>query len=417
MTNTTFPKSPSTIEETGLEPLLLRRLTTKWMMEHDSATPGEAADFIQLPKALMNLVFKDMVQAGLIESRGLRGADARSDIAYGLSQRGMAYGLESLALSRYVGPAPVTLEAFNRQILSQSIRFETFNPQELRDCLSELVLPDDFLAELGPAVGSGKSILLYGPPGNGKSAVAERIGHLFDQAIYVPHAIELAGQIVNFFDSSIHFPVDLNDEERSLDQRWRKVRRPMVKTGGELTMAMLDLAQDEYANIYEAPLHLKASGGVFIVDDFGRQQASPQQFVNRWIIPLERGYDFVTLKTGRKFRVPFDELVIFSTNFRPRDLVDEAALRRFRFKIKIDGPSKEDFLQILHNAAKQAGIRIDPDTVTHFYGEHYSGKMPPAAYHPVVLFDYIQSYCRFNNLEPVATPDLMTKAWHSLFAE
>ncbi|TCU38434.1 AAA family ATPase [Rhizobium azibense] len=413
-----MPMAPASLEETGLESSFLLRLAAKCAAEQDSITASHLADRMKLPKVLANILIKELVKLAFLEARGLAGEDVRSDIRYALSTNGFEYVRAASRQSQYVGPAPVSLDAFCRQVGLQSIHDERVTPERLIESLEGLVLSDSLIEKLGPAMNSGLSILLYGPPGNGKTSIAERTSQLFRQTIFVPHAIEVGGHVISFFDEAVHQRVAGADAKPypKADQRWIECRRPVVKTGGELTLDLLDLTFNEGPNVYEAPVHLKASGGVFIIDDFGRQQVAPQALINRWIVPLERGYDFLTLHTGKKFKVPFDELVVFSTNIAPRDLSDEAGLRRLKYKIFVNNPSRDEYIQIFKSYAGGAAIDVSGIDLNVFYDRKYHGAMLASCYHPKYLLDFVGSYCDFNGIPKVASLDMLERAWEGVFA-
>ncbi|AUX77576.1 AAA family ATPase [Sinorhizobium fredii] len=409
-----MPLASMSVEETGLEFSFLLRLAAKCATEQDTVTPSHLAERMKLPKAVINLLVKELVKLAYMEARGLAGEDVRSDIRYALSTKGMEYAHAAIRQSSYVGPAPVSLDAFCRQLGLQSIHHERVTQEGLLASLEGLVLSPSLVEKLGPAMNSGQSILLYGPPGNGKTSIAERTSRLFRQTIWVPYAIEVGGYVISFYDEAVHQPVNGMPYPKA-DQRWVECRRPVIKTGGELTLDLLDLAYSEGSTVYEAPLHLKASGGVFIIDDFGRQQVMPQALINRWIVPLERGYDFLTLHTGKKFKVPFDELVVFSTNIAPKELSDEAGLRRLKYKIFVNNPSREEYIQIFKAYARSVAVEMSVSDLELFYNRKYGGESLGSCYHPKYLLDFIGSYCAFNGLRKVASLEMLERAWEGVF--
>ncbi|AFL51541.1 DNA-binding MarR family transcriptional regulator [Sinorhizobium fredii] len=409
-----MPLAPMSVEETGLEFSFLLRLAAKCATEQDTVTPSHLADRMKLPKAVINALIKELTKLAYVEARGLAGEDVRSDIRYALSTKGMEYAHAAMRQSSYVGPAPVSLDAFCRQLGLQSINHERVTQDGLVASLEGLVLSPSLVEKLGPAMNSGQSILLYGPPGNGKTSIAERTSRLFRQTIWVPYAIEVGGYVISFFDEAVHQSVTGTPYPKA-DQRWVECRRPVIKTGGELTLDLLDLAYSEGSTVYEAPLHLKASGGVFIIDDFGRQQVMPQALINRWIVPLERGYDFLTLHTGKKFKVPFDELVVFSTNIAPKELSDEAGLRRLKYKIFINNPSREEYIRIFEAYALGVTVEMSMADLELFYDRKYGGESLGSCYHPKYLLDFVASYCEFNGLRRVASLEMLERAWEGVF--
>ncbi|HXV30348.1 MAG TPA: AAA family ATPase [Sinorhizobium sp.] len=409
-----MPLAPMSVEETGLELSFLLRLAAKCATEQDTVTPSHLAERMKLSKVVINLLIKELVKLAYFEARGLAGEDVRSDIRYALSLKGLEYAQTAFRQSTYVGPAPVSLDAFCRQLGLQTIQNERVTHDRLIDSLEGLVLSPSLVEKLGPAMNSGQSILLYGPPGNGKTSIAERASRLFQQTIWVPHAVEVGGYVISFYDEAIHQAAGTTPYPKA-DQRWVECRRPVIKTGGELTLDLLDLTLSEGANVYEAPIHLKASGGIFIIDDFGRQQILPQALINRWIVPLERGYDFLTLHTGKKFKVPFDELVVFSTNIAPRDLSDEAGLRRLKYKIFVNTPSRDEYFRIFEAYAGNVAVELRLQDLELFYDRKYTGESLASCYHPKYLLDFIGSYCEFNGMRKVASLEMLERAWEGVF--
>jgi hypothetical protein len=379
---------------------------------------------IRLPMALVTDLVEEARQFALLESLGARGRDFSAEIRYALTGKGHDWAIEALDRCQYVGPAPVPLEAFRDQIEKQRITRERVGPEQITHSFAHLVLPEDLLARLGPAVNSGKSILLYGRSGNGKTAIAEALRDAFDDIVAVPYCIAIGGQIINYFDAHVHHVVPSNhcaELNQSYgpkrDRRWVACRRPMTLVGGELTLDMLDLVFDAAAKFYEAPAHLKATGGIFVIDDFGRQRASPESILNRWVVPLERGVDYLSLRTGRKFPVPFDGLVIFSTNLTPTDVADEGLLRRLHYKIEVTDPSKEDYTRIWAQVCNERGLELPDDLVTFLEESFYKGSaVPRAGYHPHYLVDQVAAMCEYSGRPLQLDKALLSLAWSNLFA-
>jgi Mg-chelatase subunit ChlI len=296
---------------------------------------------------------------------------------------------------------------------------------QLTNAMGHLVLPNSLLDHLGPAVSAGRSILMYGPPGNGKSSISNGIRDALGDHVYVPRAIEYTGQVITVYAPIVHTEVEQEPEDpnalrrrRRVDTRYVMCQRPTVITGGELSLDMLALVYNPTARTYQAPLQLKSTGGIFIVDDLGRQAEPPQKLVNRWIVPLEESKDILALQSGEKFEVPFDTLVIFSTNFHPNEIFDQAALRRIFYKIKIDGPSQQDFLKIFAMVARKKDMQLDEASLVHLLKNKYPTIQNNFAnYQPVFLIDQMISVCNFEGLPYKMTPELVDRAWSNMFVK
>ncbi|MEM7543917.1 MAG: AAA family ATPase [Pseudomonadota bacterium] len=421
MANST-PPTPRTIEETGLEPGFLMDLLIKNVYRLAHELPTQMATAISLSPPLVEQLITLARDNRLMQTAGVRTASVTAEMRYGLTDAGKAWALDALRQSEYVGPAPVPLKQYYEQVKRQSIRGETITRSKLGNVLKKLTLAEAVKEAVGPAANSASSMLLYGPPGNGKSSIANAICAAFDDVVFIPHALELDRQIITMFDNTVHRPVPLATQDGGLrrtqgfDKRYVVCKRPVVITGGELTIDMLDLSYTAASGIYEAPLQLKASGGVFVIDDFGRQREQPQALINRWIIPLEGGVDFLTLQTGRKFEAPFDTLVIFSTNIPPKQLVDDAALRRIRHKIEIGKPDEETFLRILINSCNRHKIAINEETVAFMLSELYQKtRAEYAAFHAEFLIDQVKAICTYEEVPLELKPEYLKRAWGNLF--
>ncbi len=414
----TEPVAPSTVVATGINRDSLMKLVAKTLQAHGALAPSQIASETRLSPGVVVEILKELQKLQYVESRGLEGFEMRSEVRYSLGGGGVHFANRASALSQYVGPAPVSLEAWVAQIRNQSIAYEQINRQVLEEALSHLVLPEHLVPLIGPAINSTRSVLLYGEPGNGKTSIAEAMGKAFSDLIYIPSCVEVGGQIINVFDPILHTPEEDDYQPKArptFDRRWRRCRRPVALTGGELTLDMLDLSYNQYAKYYEAPIHLKAIGGVFIIDDFGRQRTDPQSILNRWIVPLERRYDFLTLHTGKKFAVPFDQLAVFSTNLPPDELADAGALRRLHYKINVPTPSADDFRVIFRRAADAANLPYDNDVFEAFFERHYAnGKATPAGHHPKYIVDFIKSVCHFKGEELRMDAELLDGGWSNL---
>jgi SpoVK/Ycf46/Vps4 family AAA+-type ATPase len=347
-------------------------------------------------------------------------------MGFRLSDTGKARALDALAQSEYYGAMPIPLEVYAEQVKRQSVRNMKITRDALTGSMGHLILPPDLLDQLGPAVGAGRSILMYGPPGNGKSSISNGIRDALGDLIFVPRAIEYNGQVITVYDPIMHvIREDEEDAATSLrrkanrfDRRYVRCERPSVITGGELSLDMLDLVYNPTARTYQAPLQLKSTGGIFIVDDLGRQEEPPQKLINRWIVPLEESKDILGLQSGEKFEVPFDTLVIFSTNFHPNDIFDKAALRRIFYKIKIDGPDQEGFLKIFAMMARRKNMPLDEASLVYLLKEKYPTiDSVYANYQPVFLIDQMIAICEFDGVEPHMSPELIDRAWANMFVE
>ena len=415
------PSAPQSAADTGLDPQFLLRFVLKSAYATNLETPTAIAEYVRLPESVVAEVFEAAKDQRLVEVLGL--ADSRRSIyRYALTAAGRDWAIEALRQCRYTGPAPVSVDAYRAQVAAQSIGRDQVTPAAITRVLSHLVLPQGTVERLGPAASSAKALLLYGPPGNGKTSVAIAIGKAFDHSIYLPHCIEADGQIIRFFDPIVHHAEPSEQEPdagaHELDARWVRCRRPVVLTGGELTIEMLDLCFDEISNSYEAPPHLKATGGVFIVDDLGRQRVRPLELVNRWILPLERRIDFLTLHTGKKIELPFDQLVVFSTNSPPHELIDEAGLRRIPYKFRVPVPTPTQYEEILRRVCAAQGLTLPEEVVGYLLEDFYvKAGVPISGSHPTFLVDHVIERCRFQGIAPRIDLEFIHDAASNLMVE
>jgi hypothetical protein len=418
------PPQPRTLAETGLSLVMLRDIVLKTMFRMNLDLVSDLSRVICLPVPLTQELVDMSRGQKLLEATGTLHATSGTEMGYQLTDAGKARALDALSQSEYYGALPVPLADYAVQMRRQSVRDIKLTRPDLLKGMGHLILPDDLIDNLGPAASSGRSILMYGPPGNGKSSISNGIRAALGDKIYVPRAIEYSGQVITVYDPIVHSAAEAAvDDPNSLrrtgnrfDNRYVYCERPTVITGGELTLDMLDLKYNPTARTYTAPLQLKASGGIFIVDDLGRQAESPQKLVNRWIVPLEEGRDILQLQSGEKFTVPFDTLVIFSTNFHPNEIFDGAALRRIFFKIKIDGPNQEMFLKIFAMVARKKKMALDERSLVHLLKTKYPTiNMNFANYQPTFLVDQMIAVCDFERIPYQMTPDLIDKAWGNMF--
>lgn len=421
------PPPVNKVEDTGLGLLWLQDLALKTIYFQGYLTGLKIAEALALPFAgIVDQILEGLKRDKMIEVRSSQMGLGESAYLYAITGAGIIRAREALDRCQYAGPAPVPLEVYNDSIRHQSRERVQVNNSNMRKVLGDLTFGESTFQKLGPAVNSGTSIFIYGAPGNGKTSVARAIGNLIlAQTMYIPYALFCDGQVITLFDSTNHqlAPEDDSTAQNNRggmrkDVRWVKIRRPFIMVGGELTLAGLDLVFNDTLKYYEAPIQVKANGGILLIDDFGRQQVRPRDLLNRWIVPLENRIDYMSLHTGRKIEVPFDVLVMFSTNLPPRDLVDEAFLRRLRHKIEIIDPSYEEYRDIFKKVATTKGINYSDDALAYLLQEWYikpSRKL--RASHPRDLCDQILDIAHYLAVEPVMSKEMIDKAAESYFVE
>jgi DNA polymerase III delta prime subunit len=345
-----------------------------------------------------------------------------------LTELGTQHAERALRQCEYAGAAPVPLTDYAVMVYHQTVRQIEIDEKWVRKSLSQLVLNNKLLEQIGPAFNSGRSIFLYGPPGTGKSSIAEGLAQSLTGQVYIPYAVEVDGHVLSVYDPAIHVKVEIDDqqdvklldreEKLTHDPRWLICHRPMAMVGGELDINSLDLDYDPVSKFYEAPIHMKAANGVFILDDFGRQQIAPRVLLNRWIVPLERGTDFLELHTGKKFEVPFDQITIFCTNLKPSELVDEAFLRRIRHKILVGYQTEDEFLETLHQVCKLQGLACESSMAEYLLNTYYrSRKRPLVGSHPRDIVDQIMDRARFKKIKPEMNQEAIDAAAANYFVE
>jgi predicted ATPase with chaperone activity len=416
------------IEDTGLSELWLQDLALKILYFQGYLNGFQVAEAIALPFAgIVEHIVENLKREKFVEVKSSQGGIGEGAYLYAITGAGIARAREALERSQYAGPAPVPLKEYNQAILNQARSRMIVTNRVMRQALTDLILPEKTFHQIGPAVNSNTSMFLYGPPGNGKTSIAQSIGEMYGQeTMYIPYAIYIDGQVVTLYDSVNHQLAPEEDVTSSgtgslrsgsrRDPRWVRIHRPFIVVGGELTLAGLDLVFDDTNKYYEAPFQVKASGGILLIDDFGRQQVRPRDLLNRWIVPLENRIDYLTLHTGRKIEVPFDVLVIFSTNLPPRDLVDEAFLRRLRHKIEVPDPSYEDFREIFKRVATQKGVRYDDQALAYLLQEWYiKSNRKLRASHPRDICDQILDISHYLSSEPVMDVEMLDRAAAAYF--
>jgi predicted ATPase with chaperone activity len=406
------PVAPAHQADSGVSSNSLLNLLTKLVYVADVETPSEIAELLKLPLQIVLEVVEDAEDRTLLTSMGSAvRADIGSERRYALTKVGVEWAHAAMRRSEYVGPAPVPLAAYREQIGRQRLANTRIDQRAIEEALADMVTADELRLKLGPAINSSRSMLLYGPPGNGKTSIAERIGKLFSGIVYVPYCFEVDGQIVKVFDPGVHEPIPhlfamagtdpLAVHRERFDPRWVACRRPFISVGGELTIEMLDLGFNAEAKFYEAPMHIKALGGVCLIDDFGRQLVTPKALLNRWIVPLEGGHDRLKLHSGKSFVLPFDELVIFATNLAPKDLMDAAFLRRIPYKVEAPAPSVDTYREIFRRAAEAAGVKLEKRIVDEVIAEiSERNGFPLANYQPRFIIDQIRAAGRFLDAPP-----------------
>ncbi|MGB7318665.1 MAG: ATPase [Planktotalea sp.] len=419
------PPPPKGLEQMKLSVVMMRDIMLKTMFRKNVDTASEVAKAICLPLQVTQELIDIAREQKLLEATGTLNANNGGEMGFQLTDAGKSRTQDALQQSEYYGAMPVPLDVYREQVKRQSIRNIMITREQLTNAMGHLILPNDLLSNLGPAVSSGRSILMYGPPGNGKSSISNGIRDAMGDKIYVPRAIEYAGQVITVYDPIVHSAVEAQVDDpnqlrrrTAFDTRYVKCQRPTVITGGELSLDMLDLVYNPTARTYQAPLQLKSTGGIFIVDDLGRQAEPPQSLVNRWIVPLEEAKDILALQSGEKFEVPFDTLVIFSTNFHPNEIFDQAALRRIFYKIKIDGPNQENFLKIFALVANKKGVPLQEEALIHLLQSKYPTiDNIYANYQPVFLIDQMIAICEFEGIPNQMTPELIDRAWANMFVK
>lgn len=418
----TILSEPHSVDETGLNLSLLSNLALRVLFRRGLMHGHEISDALKLPFAkVVESILEYLRHEHLIEVKGSSGF-GESSYQYVCSEDGRERARDLMEHNQYTGPAPVRLDVYNHMVKAQSVTGRPVNRQLLKQGLSHLVINESVITQLGPAINSGKSIFLFGEPGNGKTSISEAIAAMLPGAIWIPYAISVDDHIIKVYDPLRHRPIadegtspDTRKSDRH-DNRWVLIKRPFIIVGGELRMGDLELVFDPTTKYYQAPYQMRANGGVFLVDDFGRQQVSPRDLLNRWIVPLEKRVDYLTLVTGHKIDVPFDSLIIFATNLNPTHLVDEAFLRRIRYKIPIPSPSWQEFREIFMRAAASRSIPYSDNSLQYLVMEYYvKSKHEPRGVHPRDILEELVDFAHFNEVPPTLSKELIDLACQAYF--
>jgi predicted ATPase with chaperone activity len=408
------PVIPKTLAETGLSQVVVEELALKILLAKGAMTGRELATDLCLHFTLVESILADLKSRLLILHKNNAGM---GDFVYVLSDVGQDKAMMARDISAYSGAVPVRFEAYLAAVKAQSIRNEKPDYTVLSEAFRDMIFDETLFDTIGPAINSGRGLFLFGEPGNGKTTIAEKLALCFNNDIFIPKALFVEGQILQLYDPQNH---DLVPQDNPLmakyDQRWVEIKRPAVMVGGELTMDSLEIKYNPILKVSEAPLQMKANGGVFLIDDFGRQRVSHIDLLNRWIVPLEKRMDFLVLPNGQKIEVPFDELIIFSTNLDPKSLVDDAFLRRIPYKIHVKDPSEAQFRQLFQMLCEKYKVAYDELKVNYLIQKHYLGKRPFRGCQPRDLLEQILNAAAYQKAAPILTEAMLDMACRNYFA-
>jgi len=406
------PPIPEEVGDTGIAEQFLCDLALKHVAMLPEPTTMAVSERINLPRTLTEDLLQQLYREKLIE---VKKQSAIGSTRYAMLDHGWDRLARLLSISGFVGPAPVSLRDYSHMMKLQSIPSNTADMDTVREAFHDLVLPESLLQTLGCVINSRRSLFLTGLPGTGKTAVAERINGALAGGIWIPYAVEIDGQIIRVFDGHCHEPMPKEDTPIDYDHRWVFIRRPLVIVGGELTLENADLTWSEAAKFYEAPFQMKSNGGTLVIDDFGRQRVAPQDLLNRWIVPLERRVDYLALHTGKKIEVPFEQLVVFSTNLDEKDLADQAFLRRMGYRARVEPPTAGAYTAIFKQQADRRGIEIDKPVMDHILMKYRVEHRQMKGCEPRDILDRATDICRFEGRNTQLTPHVVDIAWRNYF--
>lgn len=404
------PPFPDQLDELDIGEGVLLDLTLKTASLEPDFTTASVAERLRLGMVITDLLLDKLYRDKFIEKKGAIGLH---NYRYGVLERGWQRVGQLMSLCSYVGPAPVSLERYTELIVAQVRSRPAVTVARMEETLRGLVLPEAMKRRLALVASSGRSLFLSGPPGNGKTAMARALVNAIAEPVWIPYAIEVDGQIIRIFDQHDHHPVATGDLD--YDRRWVCIRPPLVTVGGELTIQSLDLMATDTARYYEAPFQLKANGGVLVVDDLGRQRVSARELLNRWIVPLEYRVDYLTLSTGKKIRVPFEQIVIFATNLTSTDLVDEAFMRRMGYRLYVQPPSFDTYRQIFREFAASCNLSYEESLLDRLEQRYRSENRTPKCCEPRDLLLRVIDLCKLDGQQPVLTDARLAEAWDSYF--
>jgi DNA-binding MarR family transcriptional regulator len=421
---TDAPQAPTSMADSGIDPGFLLELAMKGMYSENLETASQIAEAMKISTTIVNQLLQEAKERKLVESLASASTGgSMAEMRLVLTRAGREWATDAMKRGQYFGPSPVSLSDYQDRIQHQRVTNEHVTRQNLDEAFAGLVMTERFVSRLGPAINSGNAILIYGPAGNGKTTVAEIVGKIFQNVIYVPYCVDIDGEIMKVFDPTVHRQVEVMPEQQGtsnlrrsrIDPRWVACYRPMVVTGGELTIEMLDLKYNAVAKFYEAPLHIKALNGTFLIDDFGRQRAKPEDILNRWIVPLNSRIDYLTTHTGKSIMIPFDEIVIFSTNMHPNDLMDPAFQRRISYKLETVEPPEELFIKVFVGMANKMGLELTQDIYKLVIDGIRSNEAPLAYFQPKFIVEQVLASCKFEGTKPQFTTDNVNDALANLF--